>query len=39
MGRRKMGGGSASFEPFKGVGHPIFQPMVVGWVMIATDKV
>ena len=39
VGRRKMGGGSASFEPCKGVGHPIFQPVVVGWVMILFDKV
>ena len=34
-----MGGGSASFEPCKGVGHSIFQPVVVGWVMIVSDKV
>ena len=34
-----MGGGSASFEPCKGVGHPNFQPVVVGWVMIVSDKV
>ena len=34
-----MGGGSASFELCKGVGHPIFQPVVVGLVMIASDKV
>ena len=40
-----MGGGggggceSASFQPYKGVGHPIFQPVVVGWVMIVSDKV
>ena len=34
-----MGGGSASFEPCKRVGHPIFQPLVVGWVMTVSDKV
>ena len=38
-----MGGGgwdgSASFEPCKGVGPPIFQLVVVGWVMIVSDKV
>ena len=39
VGRRKIGGGSASFEPCKGVGHPIFQPVVVGWIMIVSDKV
>ena len=33
------GGGSASFKPCKGVGHPIFQPVMVGWVMIVSDKV
>ena len=39
VGRRKMGGDSSSFEPCKGVGHPIFQPVVVGRVMIVSDKV
>ena len=39
VGRREMGGGSPSFKPCKGVGHPIFLPVVVGWVMIASDKV
>ena len=33
------GDGSASFKPCKGVGHPIFQPVMVGWVMIVSDKV
>ena len=36
VGRRKMGGGSASFEPSQRVGHPSFQP-VVEWVMIISD--
>ena len=39
VGRRKIGGGSTSFEPCKGVGHPIFQLVVVGWVVIVSDKV
>ena len=34
-----MKGGSANFKPCKGVGHPIFQPVMVGWVMIVPDKV
>ena len=34
-----MGAGAASFKPCKGMGRPIFQPVVVGWVMIVSDKV
>ena len=39
VGPEENGGGSASFEPCKGVGNPIFQPLVLGWVMIVSDKV